>query len=46
MLPAQLAKCLLAIHHLTAFRPAKAMLNFGGNLGVIVSQPLFVLMEI
>jgi hypothetical protein len=29
------------IHH---FRLAKSMLNFGGNIGAIIGQPLFVLM--
>jgi hypothetical protein len=42
---AQLSKSFLAIHQFTAFGLRKAVLNFGGNIGPIISQPLFLLME-
>ena len=38
-------KCFVAIQHFTAFCLAKARLDFGGDIGAIFSQPLFVFME-
>jgi hypothetical protein len=41
---AQLSKCFLAIHQFTALSLRKAALNFGSNIGAIISQSLFVFM--
>ncbi len=42
---AQLAECFLAVHQFAAFGLRVAMLDFGGDIGAILSQPLFVFME-
>jgi len=42
---AQQAECFLAIHQLTALGLRKAMLDFGGDIGAILSQPSFVFMQ-
>ena len=42
---AQLAKCFVAIHQFATLGLRKALLNFGGDIGAIFSQPSFVRMQ-